>query len=75
MISCVRPAKVRKKMLLWVVIVVVFVVVVVVVITIIVVSSSSSLYSSVHDTVFLLQGPGPNHEPSALEGCFVLVVT
>ena len=61
-------------MLLWVVIVVVFVVVVVV-ITIIVVSSSSSLYSSVHDTVFLLQGPGPNHEPSALEGCFVLVVT
>ena len=74
MISCVRPAKVRKKMLLWVVIVVV-VVVVVVVITIIVVSSSSSLYSSVHDTVFLLQGLGPNHEPSALEGCFVLVVT
>ena len=71
MISCVRPAKVRKKMLLWVVIVVV----VVVVITIIVVSSSSSLYSSVHDTVFLLQGLGPNHEPSALEGCFVLVVT
>ena len=70
MISCVRPAKVRKKMLLWVVIVAV-----VVVITIIVVSSSSSLYSSVHDTVFLLQGLGPNHEPSALEGCFVLVVT
>ena len=30
---------------------------------------------SVYDTVFLFQGPGPNHEPRALEGCFVLAVT
>ena len=30
-------------------------------------------YYSVHETLFPLQGPGPNLESEALEGCFVLI--